>query len=277
MKILRPLTGVIAAASIAAALGCQGAGPGSPASGASSSVTTAPGTSGTTGTAAPPVAPATPPPAPTTPPGGDPAFYTTPDDRWDRRAHRQRDAGLDADAPSKRFDAALPGDTIVLAAGTHTTSGGNLVMRVSGTGTAWIAIRAAAGARPAIDLGGSGELTLGGSFVLLDGVEIKNGGWEQPPHSRPSRRPCRTWSSATARSTRSRRAPARRSRSTGTTRSAPASASSTSRTTTSASRSATRSSTASGVAKAVVRGVTTSTTTRSAATASSSRAGRARS
>jgi hypothetical protein len=77
---------------------------------------------------------------------------------------------------SAAFANAQPGDTIVLAAGTYTQSGGNLVLSKSGTANAWITVKAASGTMPTIDLASAGELTLGASYTLLEGVEIINGG-----------------------------------------------------------------------------------------------------
>ncbi len=72
--------------------------------------------------------------------------------------------------------AAQAGDTLALAPGTHTASG-NLVLSNSGTATEWIRIVAADPADPpVIDLGGSGEFRISGSYVLLEGVQIRNGG-----------------------------------------------------------------------------------------------------
>jgi hypothetical protein len=73
------------------------------------------------------------------------------------------------------FAGAQPGDAIVLAAGTYTQSGGNLVLSASGTATHWITVTAASGAKPVIDLASAGEFTLGASFVLLEGIEIIDG------------------------------------------------------------------------------------------------------
>ncbi|MDJ0952922.1 MAG: right-handed parallel beta-helix repeat-containing protein [Acidimicrobiia bacterium] len=70
---------------------------------------------------------------------------------------------------------AAPGDLIILGAGFHTQSG-NVVISRSGTSTDWIRIEAAAGAKPVIDLAGAGELRIGGSYVSLVGVDIRNGG-----------------------------------------------------------------------------------------------------
>ncbi len=70
---------------------------------------------------------------------------------------------------------AAPGDRIVLGAGVHTQSG-NVVISRSGTATDWIRIEGAAGTTPVIDLAGAGEFRIGGSYVSLVGVDIRNGG-----------------------------------------------------------------------------------------------------
>ena len=80
---------------------------------------------------------------------------------------------------AQAFASAQPGDTIVLAAGTYTQASGNLAFSASGTASHWITIEGATtagAAMPLIDLAGAGELTLGGSYVLLEGVEIEHGG-----------------------------------------------------------------------------------------------------
>ena len=76
---------------------------------------------------------------------------------------------------AEAFAAAEPGDQIVLSSGTHQQSG-NLVISRSGTPTNWIQIVAASGAVPVIDLNGAGEFRIGGSYVSLTGVDIRNGG-----------------------------------------------------------------------------------------------------
>jgi S-layer family protein len=76
---------------------------------------------------------------------------------------------------AEAFADARPGDHIMLAAGTHTTSG-NLVLNRSGTPTDWIEITAADGASPVLDMDGSGEFRISGSYVSLTGIEIINGG-----------------------------------------------------------------------------------------------------
>jgi len=71
--------------------------------------------------------------------------------------------------------AAEPGDRLVLQAGTYVQTG-NLVVDASGTPTDWIQIVAADGTTPVIDLNGAGEFRISGSYVSLDGVDIRNGG-----------------------------------------------------------------------------------------------------
>ncbi len=75
---------------------------------------------------------------------------------------------------AEAFAAAEPGDLILLAAGTHTQSG-NLAITRSGTPTDWIRIEAAPGTTPIIDLNSAGEFRIGGSYVSLVGVDIRNG------------------------------------------------------------------------------------------------------
>jgi len=70
---------------------------------------------------------------------------------------------------------AVPGDRIVLQAGTYVQSG-NLTISASGTPDGWIQIVAAAGTTPVIDLNGAGEFRIGGSYVSLEGADIRNGG-----------------------------------------------------------------------------------------------------
>lgn len=76
---------------------------------------------------------------------------------------------------AEAFAAAEPGDLILLAAGTHTQAG-NLAMTRSGTPTDWIRIEAAPGTTPIIDLNATGEFRIGGSYVSLVGMDIRNGG-----------------------------------------------------------------------------------------------------
>ena len=76
---------------------------------------------------------------------------------------------------AEAFAGANPGDHIVLLAGTHRPSS-NLVISRSGTPDAWIKIMAATGTTPVIDLEGSGEFRISGSYVALRGVDIRNGG-----------------------------------------------------------------------------------------------------
>lgn len=74
------------------------------------------------------------------------------------------------------FDAARPGDTIQLGPGRHVVNG-NLVLRNSGTPDAWIQVKTVPGEpRAIIDLNGSGEFRLSGSFLMLRRVKIRNGG-----------------------------------------------------------------------------------------------------
>ena len=73
------------------------------------------------------------------------------------------------------FADAQPGDRIVVSAGTHVQTG-NLVIDTSGTAGEWIEIVAATGATPVIDLNGAGEFRISGSYVSLQGVDIRNGG-----------------------------------------------------------------------------------------------------
>ncbi len=102
----------------------------------------------------------------------DPAFYATPEVRANGPTVAvPPGSGLQSD-----LSAAGPGVTIELQPGTHTVSG-NLVLRESGTTANWIRIVGAPGqARPVIDLTGSGEFRISASYVLLEGVEIRNGG-----------------------------------------------------------------------------------------------------
>ncbi len=76
---------------------------------------------------------------------------------------------------SQAFAEAEAGDLILLEGGTHTQSG-NLAIDRSGTASDWIRIEAAPGASPIIDLAGAGEFRIGGSYVSLVGVDIRNGG-----------------------------------------------------------------------------------------------------
>ncbi|HEY5242417.1 MAG TPA: right-handed parallel beta-helix repeat-containing protein [Polyangiaceae bacterium] len=106
---------------------------------------------------------------------GDPAFYATPA-VVGSGVRTVNVSPTSNPSLSQAFAGAQPGDTIVLAAGTYTQSGGNLVLSASGTPAKWITIQAAAGATPLLDLAGAGELSLGGSYVLLEGLEIEHGG-----------------------------------------------------------------------------------------------------
>lgn len=63
----------------------------------------------------------------------------------------------------------------MLASGTHATSG-TLVLNTSGTPTDCIQVVADAGASPVLDMEGSGEFRISGSYVSLTGIDISNGG-----------------------------------------------------------------------------------------------------
>ena len=121
----------------------------------------------------------TPAPVPVPVPGravdNDPAWYTTPT----VAGLGLRTIRVTPGASPTLVEAiasAQAGDVIELATGTHTSGAKNLIMTRSGTAAHWIAVRAAAGASPKLDLGGGGELRISGSFVLLEGVEVMNGG-----------------------------------------------------------------------------------------------------
>jgi hypothetical protein len=103
---------------------------------------------------------------------GDPAFYMTPT-VVGSGSRVVNVTPTSTPSLSAAFAGAQPGDKIVLAAGTYTQSG-NLVLSAQGTASSWITVTTGGGA--IIDLAGAGELTLGGSYVLLENVEIKNGG-----------------------------------------------------------------------------------------------------
>jgi hypothetical protein len=102
----------------------------------------------------------------------EPPFYRTPKVKGDLRTI---EVGT-GDSLQAAFDSARPGDTIRLASGRHEVTG-NLVMRRSGTEEAWIKIETEPGAeRAVIDLNGSGELRLSGSYVALRRVKVRKGG-----------------------------------------------------------------------------------------------------
>jgi hypothetical protein len=105
----------------------------------------------------------------------DPSWYATPD----VRAGPLRTVTVDPAAPGSleaAFAEARPGDLIRLLPGTH-VAGGSLVLRESGTRRQWIQVVAANPAqRPVVDLAAAGELRISASFVLLEGVDIRNGG-----------------------------------------------------------------------------------------------------
>jgi hypothetical protein len=69
--------------------------------------------------------------------------------------------------------AAKPGDVIELQAGTYKT--GYISIVASGTPQSWIVIRGAAGTRPTIDLLNQGEFYIGGSYILVQNLEVTNG------------------------------------------------------------------------------------------------------
>ena len=103
---------------------------------------------------------------------GDPGWYELPKTKGDLRIVNVP-AGGDLQGA---FDDALPGDTILLGPGVHPING-NLVLRNSGTKKAWIKIKTQPGQpRAIIDLQGSGEFRISGSYVLLKRVVIRNGG-----------------------------------------------------------------------------------------------------
>lgn len=105
----------------------------------------------------------------------EPAFYTTPtvNGVGQRTVNLSPGGGTTLSAA---LNGAQAGDDIVLAAGTYNGFGGNLRIVNSGTAQSWIRIRGAAGARPVIDLQGNGEFNIAASFVVLEHVEIINGG-----------------------------------------------------------------------------------------------------
>ncbi len=111
---------------------------------------------------------------PDPPAGNDPAFYTTPivTGTGQRTINVAVSGGQTLQGA---FDQALPGDTIVLAPGTHTFNS-NVVLNRSGNSAAWIEIRGADGTRPIIDLQGAGELRISGSYVLFEHLEVIKGG-----------------------------------------------------------------------------------------------------
>ena len=102
----------------------------------------------------------------------DPSFYATPEVRGTgEMLFVPEDLSLE-----QAFAAVQPGQTIFLSSGTHTASG-NLVLRNSGTTDNWIRLSGPAELlRPTIDLNGAGELRISGSYVLVEHVEIINGG-----------------------------------------------------------------------------------------------------
>jgi len=112
---------------------------------------------------------------PDPPATNDPGFYTTPT-IVGSGARTVTVPTSGSPTLQQAFNDAQPGDTIVIAAGTHLLGGqGNQVIRRSGSAAAWIDIRGADGTRPIIDLQGSGELRISGSFVALQHVEIRSG------------------------------------------------------------------------------------------------------
>lgn len=110
---------------------------------------------------------------PIEPTPADPAWYTTPEPRGLQRVITVPVAGSPTLAGA--LASAEPGDVIELAAGIHTHTGGDLVLRASGTDTAWIAVRGAGATPPVIDLQGAGEFRISASNVLLENVEIVDG------------------------------------------------------------------------------------------------------
>lgn len=104
----------------------------------------------------------------------DPAWYKTPQPQG--TGLRTVPVSASANAIRTALNSALPGDTIELAPGDHPVSGGNLLLSRSGTEQNWITIRGTAGSRPRINLQGSGEFLISASYVLLENVEIINGG-----------------------------------------------------------------------------------------------------
>jgi hypothetical protein len=73
----------------------------------------------------------------------------------------------------KAIAAAHPGDVFELRAGTYSMRLLSIV--ASGTPKNWIVIRGAAGSRPVIDLLNSCELSISGSYILLQNLDVKNG------------------------------------------------------------------------------------------------------
>jgi hypothetical protein len=103
----------------------------------------------------------------------DPEWYDTPVARGLDRIITVPVSG--SPSLAEALAAAVPGDVIELAAGTHVNTGGNLVLTTSGMPEAWIAIRGTSGSRPVIDLEGGGEFRISASHVLLEHVEIVDG------------------------------------------------------------------------------------------------------
>jgi len=101
-----------------------------------------------------------------------PAWHKTPQAQGDLRTITV-DLGESIQAA---LDSAQPGDTILLESGRHEVDG-NLVLRNSGTAGAWIKIKTVPGAsRAIIDMNGTGEFRISGSYVQLKRVKIRNGG-----------------------------------------------------------------------------------------------------
>ncbi len=118
-----------------------------------------------TATGAPPPPPPAPPPS-----SSDPAWYKTPTVTGASRLVRI--------TPGTNLQTALnamvPGDILELAAGTYAAPNYPGIEK-SGTASAWVVVRGAAGSRPVIDLQNSGELHVGASYLLLENVEVRNG------------------------------------------------------------------------------------------------------
>jgi hypothetical protein len=101
----------------------------------------------------------------------DPAWFRTPEPKG---LGSRKITVTSGQSLQDAFNKAQPGDVVEIGPGEYRATNG-LVLLNSGTSEQWIAVRAAPGAAPKIDLNNTGSFTISASNVLVEGLEIVNG------------------------------------------------------------------------------------------------------